>query len=220
MKTYNNIEEVKKDIKDGVLRVDDDIEIAFDGFEIEADIECHKIYSKGYRRNITAGNIDASDITAENINAGNINAWNIDAWNINAWNINALDILYYAVCFAYENIVCTSIKGRRENAKHFCLDGEIKIKEPAETITIAGHTYNKKEVEEALQDIKLEEIKSIANDVVIESHIFTLTAYKERLEGKKKEAASKDEIDVLRTGYNQALTEEISYLEEVISKLK
>ncbi len=82
--------------------------------------------------NIRARDINARDINAWNINAGNINALDIDAidikaWNIWALNINARDINYYAVCWAYRNINCTSIKGRRENAKHFCLDGEITI---------------------------------------------------------------------------------------------
>ena len=108
MKTYNNIEEVKADIVDRVLKVDDDIEIAFDGFDIDANLICENIYSKDGKRNI--------------------NAWNINAGNINAWNINAGEISYQAVCFAYQNITCNNIKGRRDNSKHFCLDGEITIK--------------------------------------------------------------------------------------------
>ena len=88
-------------------------------------------------RDITAWNINAKDITAWNITAGNIDAGNItaldiDAWDINALNINARDINYFAVCFAYKNINCKSIKGRRVNYKHFVLDGEIKTKENEE----------------------------------------------------------------------------------------
>ena len=130
MKTYNNIEEVKKDIVDGILKVNDDIEINFDGFEIDADVICHNIHSKGGRRSITARNINALDI-----NVLDINARNITAWDINAWNITALDISYYAVCFAYSNIRCKSISGRRINAKHFCLDGEITYKTEKEDKT-------------------------------------------------------------------------------------
>jgi len=107
-------------------------------------------------RNIDARNIDAWDINARNIDAWDINAWdinawdinanardidawdinarnidarNIDAWDINAGNINARNINYYAICFAYEDIKCKSIKGRRNNCKHFVLDGEIIIKD-------------------------------------------------------------------------------------------
>ena len=78
--------------------------------------------------NIDAGNIDAEDIDARNIDAGNINAGNIDAFNIKAGNIKAWDISYYAFCCVYESITCKSIIGRRENSKHFALDGPITIK--------------------------------------------------------------------------------------------
>jgi hypothetical protein len=113
------------------------------------------IYGKnGIRYNITAGNIDAGNITAGNIDAGNIDAGNItaldiDAWDINALNINARDINYFAVCFAYKNINCKSIEGRRENCKHFVLDGEIKIeKDIPEFIEKDGYKYKLVENEE------------------------------------------------------------------------
>jgi len=79
--------------------------------------------------NIYAGDINACIIDAGDINAWDINAENINAWNINAGDINARNITYYAVCWAYNNIKCLSIKGRRENSKHFVLDGRIMIKE-------------------------------------------------------------------------------------------
>ena len=58
---------------------------------------------------------------------------NIDALDIDAHNINAKDITYYAVCYAYENITCNSIKGILKNAKHFVLDGKIKVLENGES---------------------------------------------------------------------------------------
>jgi len=86
--------------------------------------------------NINAGDIDAGDIDAGNIDAGNINAGDIDAGDIDAgdidaWNIDAVDIKYYAVCFAYKDIKCNSIKGTRNNSKHFALDGKITTKKEA-----------------------------------------------------------------------------------------
>ena len=78
--------------------------------------------------NINAEDINAWDINAKDINAEDINARDINAKDINAEDINALNINYYAVCFAYKNINCTSIKGHRNNAKHFVLDGKITIK--------------------------------------------------------------------------------------------
>lgn len=79
--------------------------------------------------NIKAGDIKAEDIKAWDIKAGDIKAGNIDADDINAGNIDADDISYYAVCVSYQNIKCKSITGRRENAKHICLDGKIILKE-------------------------------------------------------------------------------------------
>lgn len=47
-----------------------------------------------------------------------------------AGDINARNIKYWAVCFAYKNIKCKSIKGKRDNHKEpFVLDGTIEIKE-------------------------------------------------------------------------------------------
>jgi hypothetical protein len=78
--------------------------------------------------NINAVDIKAGEIKAKGINARDIKALDINAGEINARNINAKNIDYYAVCFAYESITCNSIKGYRENHKHFVLDGEIIIK--------------------------------------------------------------------------------------------
>ena len=77
--------------------------------------------------NINANDIKANDIRARDINANNINTNDITARDINSWNINARNIDYHAVCFAYNNIRCKSIEGRKENAKHFVLDGTLEI---------------------------------------------------------------------------------------------
>lgn len=78
---------------------------------------------------IEANNINARDIkTLLNIEANDINARDIKALNIEAdSNINARNIDYFAICCAYQNIKCNSIKGRRENAKHFVLDGKLEV---------------------------------------------------------------------------------------------
>ena len=103
MKVYKTQAQVEKDIKNGVLAIDGDVR-----YKCSINIEA----------SITAWDITASDITASDITAN----------DINAWNITAGDILYYAVCFAYQNIKCLSIKSKREVSKHFCLDGEITFK--------------------------------------------------------------------------------------------
>jgi len=91
------------------------------------DIKADDIYALNIKAwDIDAGDINAKNIKAWDIKAEDINAKNIKALDIYAFNIKAWDINYYAVCFAHNNITCKSIKGRRENSKHFCLDGKIK----------------------------------------------------------------------------------------------
>ena len=92
---------------------------------VKANIYAWNIYA----RNINALNIDAKDISACYIDVNDIKAHDISAASIKANNIN-----YYAVCYAYENIKCKSIKGRKYNAKHFALDGRISIDGSIETI--------------------------------------------------------------------------------------
>ena len=126
-RVYNTQEEIDADTVNGVLHVEDDIQITFDCV-VKGSIDAWNINARNIKAddidawNINAGNIDADDINAGNIDAGNINARNIDAGNIDAGNI-----LYYAVCFAYSSFKCKSIKGLRENSRHFCLDREIEF---------------------------------------------------------------------------------------------
>ena len=157
MKIYNTQSEIEADIKNGELFVDDDITITFDctidAGIIARNINAWDINAE----DINAGNINALNINARNINARNINAWdinardinalninaddinarnidaedikarNIDAEDIKARNINAVSISYYAICVAFHTFTCQKIEGTRENAKHFCLDSDIKI---------------------------------------------------------------------------------------------
>ena len=94
-------------------------------------IDCEKCLLRGicdFNLDVEA-NIDVLNIHAYNIYALDIEASIIIADNIRARNIVALDISYYAVCYATESIRCDSINGRRENAKHFVLDGKLEIEE-------------------------------------------------------------------------------------------
>ena len=86
------------------------------------------------KANIDAKDINACDIIAWNIDSCDINAWDINVNDINANNINANDInarkiIYYAVCFAYNNIFCNSIIGLRKNSRLFVLDGKLEVEE-------------------------------------------------------------------------------------------
>jgi hypothetical protein len=145
MKTFTSLEELKPyyNKKTNTYEFNEDIELQFDlnvnshiiAWDINAwDINAWDINSL----DINAGNIKAKEINAGNIKAYNIKAWNIKARDIKACNINSLDISYYAVCYAYINIECKSIKGRRVNSKHFVLDGKITFKkdEPKKSVTL------------------------------------------------------------------------------------
>ena len=115
--------------------------VAFNfNLNVEANIDARDIKAQS----INARDINASNISAWNIIAGDINAENIDSYNINVWNLRANniksdnieanniyahDISYWEVCYAIQNITCHSIKGRRENAKYFVLDGKLEVLE-------------------------------------------------------------------------------------------
>ena len=97
--------------------------------KFDLDIYGSIIAKNIYAFDIEAFDINADDITAWNIRARDIKSKDITADDITAMDIEARDINYYAVCFAYYNIKCTSIKGRRKNAKHFVLDGTLEVLE-------------------------------------------------------------------------------------------
>ena len=78
MKIYKNIEQLKADIKDNVLVVNEDVTFEF-SFSIDANL---KVNGKITAMDITAWDINAMDITARDINAGNIDAGDINAGNI------------------------------------------------------------------------------------------------------------------------------------------
>ena len=121
IKIYHTQSEVDADIKDGVLKVDSDVRFEF-SLKVEARLEING--------DISAWNITARDINARDINTANISAGDIIARDIIAGEIIAGNISFHAVCFAYHSFVCKSIKGRRENAKYFCLDKEVEVKNP------------------------------------------------------------------------------------------
>lgn len=149
MKTFNSIKELKPYYNKNT----NTYEFVEDGTRMDVEFKFNlNVVSHIYARDITAYDIKAQDIDAGNINAVNINAWYIDAVDITASDINAWDISYHGVCFAYHNISCTSIKGRRGNCKHFVLDGEI---------TIGPKEQPKKKVTLELTDEQLEKIKEM-----------------------------------------------------------
>ena len=121
-KEFNNLQEIEKYYDEKIntyVFKEDDRYINLVIFNFNLDVNS----------NIEAYDINANNIDVYDIKASNINALNIDSDNICARNINADNISYYAICFAYENIKCKSIKGRRKNHKHFVLDGVLEVED-------------------------------------------------------------------------------------------
>ena len=150
VKEFNNLKEIKKyyDRKTNAYVFKEDnkyIDLVIFNFDlnIKSNIYAQQLEARNINAcdinawNVNAWDIRACDVNACDINARDINTQNIRASRIRARDINANDINsfsiaadninYFAVCFAYENIKCKSIKGRRENAEHFVLDGKIEI---------------------------------------------------------------------------------------------
>ena len=122
IKEFNNLEEIQKyyvkETNTYVFKEDDRyIDLVIFNFDLDVN------------SNIEAYDINANNIDVYDIKASNINALDVDSDNICVRSINANNISYYAVCFAYNNIKCKSIKGRRKNHKHFVLDGKLEVED-------------------------------------------------------------------------------------------
>ena len=130
IKEFNSLEEIQKyydkETNTYVFKENDGY-IGLVVFNFDLDVKANIDAMNINALNIIAKNIDARDIYASDIKAYNINALSIEAMDISASDINVNDITYYAICFAYNNIKCKSIKGRRNNAKHFVLDGKLEV---------------------------------------------------------------------------------------------
>ena len=117
MKIYKTQAEVESDIKDGLLRVNDNVKIECN-ISINASIICW---------DLDCGNLECMDLDCKDLNCWDLNCWDLNCRNLNCWDLNCMDLSYSAVAFAYESFKCKSIKGRRNNSKHFCLDSEVII---------------------------------------------------------------------------------------------
>ena len=120
IKEFYSIDEIQKyynkEINTYVFKEDDRyIDLVIFNFDLDVNSD------------INALDINADDIIANNINANDINSRNIIANEIIANDIFFFFFNYYALCIAYKNIKCKSIKGERENHKHFVLDGKLEV---------------------------------------------------------------------------------------------
>ena len=126
-KVFNSLEEIQKyynEETNSYIFKEYGIYISLVIFNFDLNVKSNIYAWNIYGRNINALNINAKDIYACRLDVNDIKVHDISALSINADNIN-----YYAVCYAYENIKCHSIKGRKHNAKHFVLDGKLEVLE-------------------------------------------------------------------------------------------
>lgn len=134
IKEFNSLEEIEKyyDEKSNTyIFKENGVYIDLVVFNFDLDVEANIDAGCIDALNINAMNIKTWDVYTRNLDAYDIVAWDVYSWdiyarNIEAYNIKARNISYFAVCFAYDNIKCKSIKGRIENAKHFVLDGKLE----------------------------------------------------------------------------------------------
>ena len=127
IKEFNSLKEIKKyyDKKTNTyIFMEDGLYIKLVSFNFDL-----KVKANIKAIDINAWNIKVLDIESRNIESLDIEARNIKAFDIEARDIKASNINYYAVCFAYNNIKCKSIKGRKHNARHFVLDGKLEVEE-------------------------------------------------------------------------------------------
>ena len=126
MLIFNNLEEMKPHHieEDDTYVFEDDITI---NFPLNVDAHINARAWNITALNITARDIEAWNITARDIDARDIIAVDIEARNINAGCIDVTNIEYWAVCIARLSFKCKSVKGRRENSIHKCLDQEIEF---------------------------------------------------------------------------------------------
>ena len=125
IKEFNSLEEIQKYYDENTntyIFKEDDALIDLIVFNFNLNISANIVACDINAWDINVNDIDVCDITARNINANDI-----CAWDIIASDINAKDISYFAVCYAYKNIICKSIKGRVSTAKHFVLYGKLEV---------------------------------------------------------------------------------------------
>ena len=154
MKIYKTQEEVTADIKRGVLVIDGDVR-----FECDISIGASIVVTKG---NLTCWDLNCFDLTCWDLDCRNLKCWNLTCFDLTCRDINCRDLIcgnlkcrdlsYYALCFAYKSIKCTSYKARREvHQEPICLDGELTIvkkeddatKEAIKLLESNGYTISK-----------------------------------------------------------------------------
>ena len=127
MKIYKTQQELEADIKDGLLKVDDDVKIECN-ININASIICWNLdCGYLYCQNLDCWDLDCMDLDCGDLNCGDLNCMDLNCGDLNCKDLNCGDLSYYAIAVAYYKFKCKSVVGRRNNSKHFCLDSEVII---------------------------------------------------------------------------------------------
>ena len=122
MKIYKTQAEVEADIKDGLLKVNDDVKIECN-ISINASIICRDLYCW----DLDCGNLNCGDLDCGNLNCEDLKCMDLHCGDLNCGDLECMDLSYYAIAVAYYKFKCKSVVGRRINSKHFCLDSEVII---------------------------------------------------------------------------------------------
>ena len=138
MITIKNSKELAKytdENKDLFLK-GEDVRIEFSPSREELrDVYCGNLFmmdDDGEKFDFNGRNFNGGNFDGRNFNGLNFSGLNFNGENFNGWDFNGRHISYYGWFIAYRDIKCESIKGRRENSFHKCLDGKLIIKDKPE----------------------------------------------------------------------------------------
>jgi hypothetical protein len=143
MITYTNIEEVNKDIVNGVLNIqDDDVHFAFDAV-VPADIKCESSVISFNK--LTCSNIRAHKLVGEELDSGDVL---VDISKVR-------DIKFSSVFIARKSLVYGTQTSRRKHAIFSCIDNAPEKTRPI-LIEIEGKKYKRRAFNEAVKDLKVQ----------------------------------------------------------------
>ncbi len=147
MITINKKEEMEKYLVGNTYVIADDVTI-----NINLDLKCRDLKCNDLKcRNLKCWDLKCNDLECNDLECNNLKCNDLECYNLECSNLS-----YYAFAIAYSSFRCKTVKARRENGFHKCLDSKIKyIKdEPKETIKIGNVVFDKSEVEERLQGLE------------------------------------------------------------------
>ena len=107
------------------------------------DLDCEDLKCRDLKcMDLKCMDLDCRDLDCKNLDCWNLKCDNLNCGDLNCGELKARNVSYYGVAFAYSSMEVESIKGRRDNSKHFCLDSKIVIKKKVpKEITKDGRVY-------------------------------------------------------------------------------